>query len=131
MDSVIAEVAHQNSNFAQWREKLVKLIDVDLPVGAKAIRAEIDFTYDPPRSTPGKWANIVSLKKSDPEASFVFRVSDGENCFQLYFGDGTSVKGSVRIQTDGFRGKRCRLTYTRTSDYSFVLLSSGDLKATR
>lgn len=109
----------------------MKLIDVDFPEGDNAIQAEVDFTYDPSGLSARKWTNIVSLNKSDKEASFVFRVSNTENCFQLYFGDGTSVKGKVSIQTGGFGGKRCLLTCTRTSDFTFVHLSSGDLKVTR
>lgn len=108
----------------------MKLIDVDLPVGTKAIHSEVDFTYDPPRSPARKWSNIVSLKQSDKEAAFAFRVNNRENYFQLYFGDGASTRGQVKIPSEGFRG-RCLFTFTRTSDFTFAHLSSADLKISR
>lgn len=109
----------------------MKLIDVDLPVGAKAIRSEVDFTYDPSKSPTRKWTNIVSLKLTDEEASFVFRVNNRDGYFQLFFGDGASTRGNVKIPSEGFRGSRCLLNCTRTTDFTFVHLSSGEFKISR
>jgi hypothetical protein len=104
---------------------------LDLPTSTRAIQAIVEFTYDPSAAAANKWIDVVSWKKSDREASFVFRISEVEKCFQLYFGDGKSIKGNTRIPLDGFRGRRCRLTYTRISDFTFVRLNSGDTAATR
>src|SRR5690554_6561362 len=100
------------------RDRTMKLVDVELPDQSRAIHGEVDFTYTPFEPAAKKWVNAVSLKRSDKESFFVFWVNTAERKFQLYFGDGASVKGGVKIGTDGFCGELCRLVYTRTVHFT-------------
>ena len=109
----------------------MRLADIDFRDRDAGIRARIEFTYVPLEDEPRKWLTVMSLKKTDREASFVFRINAAERYFQVYFGDGQATRGNARISTAGFAGKRCVLEYTRTRDLTFLTLTAGSTKAVR
>lgn len=109
----------------------MRLVDIDFLDRDAGIRAYIEFNYEPLKGESRKWLTVVSLKKTDREAPFVFRINAADGYFQVYFGDGQFTRGNIRISTAGFAGKRCVLEYTRTRDLTFLTLSAGSTKAVR
>src|SRR5690554_2621813 len=69
----------------------------------EAVAVHIDFKCSRLEQTK-KWVDIVSLKREDSEAAFVFRVNQEDGVFQLYFGDGKQVRGRVTFDALDFFG---------------------------
>lgn len=97
----------------------------------EGFRGRIEFTYIPREHESRSWINIVSLKKNDREAPFVFRFNAARRYFQVFFGDGKSTRGEAKIGAIEFAGKHCVLDYTRTRDFTFLTLTSEHVKEMR
>lgn len=117
---------HQDGNS---RKSSAKLGALSLTPG-EAVEVKIDFTYSFVEKGK-KWVDIVSLKKSDKEAAFVFRVNQENEFFQVYFGDGTKVQGELKIDTHGFVDCDSTLKYFRNQDFTCVSLECRERKEVR
>lgn len=105
----------------------MKLQNVVFSDRNKAIYGEIEFVYDPVDSKKDKWLDIVSLKNSDKESAFVFRINQESGFFQTYFGDGVKLHGNFKIDVDNFLGRVSLLKYWRGRDFTFFSISNGDV----
>lgn len=109
----------------------MKLVDMDFLDAAMGVRGVVEFTYAPKEGVEPKFSNVVSLKKTDKESAFVFRVNSADKYFQIYFGGGRSVRGETKIGAASHVDKRCLLTVYRMRNFTFASLTSGGKKDVR
>lgn len=109
----------------------MRLVDVLFSDPDNALEARVDFKYSPIEGKARKWVDIVSLRKNDEEAAFVFRINQQRKFFQLYFGNGYEVQGNIKIDATGFFGRDSTLKYIRSSNFSVLSLECADKKEVR
>lgn len=93
----------------------------------EAVSVHIDFKCSR-LDTGKKWVDIVSLRRKDSEAAFVFRVNQLDGLLQLYFGDGKQVRGRVTFDALEFFGVEATLTYVRSQDITYASLETEGRK---
>src|SRR5690606_32644090 len=79
----------------------------------------------------GSRPDILSLRKSDIDNAFAIGIETQKNCLCCFFGDGSSVVATIRIDLGSFLDKKCFISYRRTSDFSVLLLSADNLTEAR
>ncbi len=109
----------------------LSVFNIDFSDPKKCVKCKIVFTCNLSKQKDDKWIDIVSLKKSDKISSFVFRVHSRQKLFQVYFGDGTSVRGHVKICAERFLNVLSTLKYMKGNDFTYLTLENECLKVVR
>lgn len=123
--------AHAFSASNAYEEFRKTLADIEFASPDKLVSLNISFSYSPRANNKKDWIDILSLRKSDIDNAFAIGIETQKNCLCCFFGDGSSVVATIRIDLGSFLDKKCFISYRRTSDFSVLLLSADNLTEAR